>query len=107
MLPSEDPLDSPGLDVVAYINKLFPTEASLGGLEDSMSVLGGQVAGIDEDMRKMVRSQTQVGGDAAAALEEAQTAILQLFNQMRDIKNAAEESEDVQDIVSASKGGKK
>ena len=95
VMPSEDPLDSPGLDVVAYINKLFPTEASLGGLEDSMSVLGGQVAGIDEDMRKMVRSQTQVGGDAAAALEEAQTAILQLFNQMRDIKNAAEESEEM------------
>ena len=95
VMPSQDPLDSPGLDVVVYINKLFPTEASLGGLEDSMGMLSGQVASIDEDMRRMVRSQTQVGGDAAAALEEAQTAILQLFNQMRDIKNAAEESEDM------------
>ena len=95
VMPSQDPLDSPDLDVVVYINKLFPTEASLGGLEDSMGMLSGQVANIDEDMRRMVRSQTQVGGDAAAALEEAQTAILQLFNQMRDIKNAAEESEDM------------
>ena len=95
VMPSQDPLDSPDLDVVVYINKLFPTEASLGGLEDSMGMLSGQVASIDEDMRRMVRSQTQVGGDAAAALEEAQTAILQLFNQMRDIKNAAEESEDM------------
>lgn len=95
VMPSQDPLDSPDLDVVVYINKLFPTEASLGGLEDSMGMLSGQVTSIDEDMRRMVRSQTQVGGDAAAALEEAQTAILQLFNQMRDIKNAAEESEDM------------
>ena len=61
VMPSQDPLDSPGLDVVMYINKLFPTEASLGGLEDSMGMLSGQVAGIDEDMRRMVRSQTQVG----------------------------------------------
>ena len=38
-----------------------------------------QVGAIDEDMREMVRSQTGVGGEAAAALEEAQTAIIQLF----------------------------
>ena len=30
-------------------------------------------------MREMVRTQTAVGGDAAGALEEAQTAIIQLF----------------------------
>ena len=54
-----------------------------------------KVTNIDEDMRRMVRSQTQVGGDAAAALEEAQTAIIQLFSQIREIKNAAEESEEM------------
>ena len=43
VLPSEDPLDSPDLDVVTYINKMFPTEASLAGLEDSMSCLQLQV----------------------------------------------------------------
>ena len=42
-----------------------------------------------------MRSQTQVGGDAAAALEEAQSAIIQLFSQIREIKNAAEESEEM------------
>ena len=57
VMPSQDPLDSPDLDVVVYINKLCPTEASLGGLEDSMGMLSGQVASIDEDMRRMVRSQ--------------------------------------------------
>ena len=95
VLPSDDPLDSPDLDVVAYINKLFPTEQSLTGLEDSMSLLSCQMHNIDADMRRMVRSQTQVGGDAAAALEEAQTAIIQLFSQIREIKNAAEESEEM------------
>ena len=95
VLPSEDPLDSPDLNVVTYINKLFPSEQSLVGLEDTMADLSCQVSNIDEEMRLMVRSQTQVGGDAAAALEDAQTAIIQLFGQIREIKNAAEDSEEM------------
>ena len=95
VLPSEDPLDSPELDVVNYINKLFPTEQSLVGLEDTMADLHCQVSSIEDEMRLMVRSQTQVGGDAAAALEDAQTAIIQLFSQIREIKNAAEDSEEM------------
>ena len=59
VLPSDDPLDSPDLDVVSYINKMFPTEQSLTGLEDSMSELSCQMQNIDADMRRMVRSQTQ------------------------------------------------
>merc|ERR1719483_909692 len=93
VLPSKDPLDTPDLDVVQYINKLFPTEQSLTGLDETMADLNSQVGTIDEDMRDMVRSQTAVGGDAAAALEEAQSAIIQLFSQIRDIKNKAGESE--------------
>ena len=95
VLPSDDPLDSPDLDVVNYINKLFPSEQSLVGLEDTMADLNCQVTNIEDEMRLMVRSQTQVGGDAAAALEDAQTAIIQLFSQIREIKNAAEDSEEM------------
>ena len=53
-----------------------PMEQSLSGLEDSISLLQCQVASTDQEMRTLVRSQTQVGGDAAAALEEAQSAII-------------------------------
>jgi archaellum component FlaC len=118
VLPSTDPLDQvsptfrsflqsessfelcfiglalqPDLDVVQHINQLFPSEQSLAGLDDTMADLGCQVSAIEEEMRDMVRSQTAVGGDAAAALEEAQAAIVQLFSQIRDIKNKAGESE--------------
>ena len=37
---------------------------------------------IEDEMREMVRAQTAVGGDAAGALEEAQTAIIQLFRRV-------------------------
>ena len=58
-----------------------------------MSDLNCQVVSIEDDIREMVRNQTAEGGDAAAALEEAQSAIIQLFSQIRDIKNKAGESE--------------
>ena len=39
--------------------------------------------------RRIVRNQTNVGKDAATALEEAQTAIAELFTQIRDIKDSS------------------
>jgi len=93
VLPSTDPLDQPGLDTTLYINNIFPTEQSLAGLEDYMSCVSVQVSDLEDEMREMVRSQTQVGGDAAAALQHAQGSILQLFGQIRDIKNKAGQSE--------------
>ena len=41
--------------------------------------------------RRIVRNQTNVGKDAATALEEAQTAIAELFTQIRDIKASTAE----------------
>jgi len=93
VLPSDDPLDQPDLDCVQYINNLFPSEQSLNNLDVTIDELNFKVTTIDEEMREIVRSQTAVGGDAAAALEEAQAAIIQLFSQIRDIKNKASESE--------------
>ena len=57
-----------------------------------MSDLNCQVVSLEDDMREMVRSLTAVGG-ATATLEEAQSAIVQLFSQIRDIKNKVGESE--------------
>lgn len=93
VLPSDDPLDKPDLNVVDYINSLFPTEQSLAGLDDTINEYEMKIENIDAETRDMVRSQVSVGGDAAAALEEAQQAILQLFSQIRDIKSKAGESE--------------
>ena len=76
--------------MVGHINQLFPTEQSLAGLDDTMADLNCQVrtmhlhlhlqvTAIEEDMREMVRSQTAVGGDAAAALEQ----VLSPFHHLR------------------------
>jgi len=48
---------------------------------------------LDEDVRVVVRGQTNVGEEGRHSLEEAQNAILQLFTKIRDIKDKAEKSE--------------
>ena len=71
IFPSDDPLDAPDFDPVDYINEMFPTEQSLVNLDDVLSDYKCKIHVIDEDMRRIVRGQTNVGEDAAASLEEA------------------------------------
>ena len=50
---------------------------------------------LDDEVRTVVRGQTNVGEDGRQALEEAQKAILQLFSRIKDIKDKAEKSEEM------------
>ena len=50
---------------------------------------------LDDEIRTVVRGQTNVGEDGRQALEEAQRAILQLFSKIKDIKDKAEKSEEM------------
>ena len=93
VLPSDDPLDQPDFSTVDYINQCFPTEQSLNNLDDQVTDMKFKIQCIDDDIRRIVRTQTHVGQDAASSLDEAQTAIIQLFTQIRDIKQKAGESE--------------
>ncbi|XDV32284.1 hypothetical protein PO909_003142 [Leuciscus waleckii] len=52
-----------------------------------------QVTRLDDNIRTVVRGQTNVGQDGRQALEEAQKAIQQLFGKIKDIKDKAEKSE--------------
>jgi hypothetical protein len=60
VLPSSDPLDRPDLNVVEYINTLFPTEQSLAGLDETIGDLNARVEEIEQETRNMVRSQVGV-----------------------------------------------
>ena len=65
---------------------MLSIEQSLNNLDDVMAEMRFKVQCVDDDIRRIVRNQTNVGKDAATALEEAQTAIAELFTQIRDIK---------------------
>lgn len=95
VLPSTDPLDQPDFNAVVYINSLFPTEQSLSNIDDVINNMECKIRTIDDEIRTVVRGQTNVGQDGRAALEEAQKVIRQLFVHIADIKAKAEQSEEM------------
>uniref|UniRef100_A0A8C5H9X3 Vps53 N-terminal domain-containing protein n=1 Tax=Gouania willdenowi TaxID=441366 RepID=A0A8C5H9X3_GOUWI len=100
VFPSQDPLDRADFNAVEYINTLFPTEqfkssklfVCFCGVSQVIFcfTLGRR---LDDNIRTVVRGQTNVGQDGRQALEEAQVAIQQLFGKIKDIKDKAEKSE--------------
>lgn len=57
---------------------------------------------LDDDIRTVVRGQTNVGEEGKVALEEAQAAILELFSKIKDIKDKAEKSEEMVSLFTIS-----
>ncbi|KAK7481576.1 hypothetical protein BaRGS_00027225 [Batillaria attramentaria] len=95
VLPSNDPLDRPDFNPVDYINTLFPTEQSLANIDDVVNKIRGKIWRLDDEIRGVVRGQTNVGEEGRQALVEAQRAIQDLFTKIKDIKDKAEKSEEM------------
>ena len=93
VFPSQDPLDRADFNAVDYINNLFPTEQSLSNIEEVISDFQGKIHHLDSEIKSCIRSQSGVSANGAAALEEAQVAICQLFARIKDIRAKAEKSE--------------
>ncbi|XP_075417359.1 vacuolar protein sorting-associated protein 53 homolog [Tenrec ecaudatus] len=93
VFPSQDPLDHADFNAVEYINTLFPTEQSLANIDEVVNKIRLKIRRLDDNIRTVVRGQTNVGQDGRQALEEAQKAIQQLFGKIKDIKDKAEKSE--------------
>ncbi|XP_055751775.1 vacuolar protein sorting-associated protein 53 homolog isoform X2 [Salvelinus fontinalis] len=93
VFPSQDPLDRADFNSVEYINTLFPTEQSLANIDDVVNKIRLKIRRLDDNIRTVVRGQTNVGQDGRQALAEAQVAIGQLFGKIKDIKDKAEKSE--------------
>ncbi|XP_067145474.1 vacuolar protein sorting-associated protein 53 homolog isoform X2 [Centruroides vittatus] len=93
VLPSTDPLDRTDFNAVDYINTLFPNEQSLSNIDDVIGRMKLKIRQLDDEIRTVIRGQTNVGCDGKEALEEAQKSIQQLFARIKDIKDKAEKSE--------------
>nr|CAB3267648.1 vacuolar protein sorting-associated protein 53 homolog [Phallusia mammillata] len=93
VFPSSDPLEQPNFNVVDYINNLFPTEQSLASIDDVVAKVEGKIKHLDHDIKTAVRKQTTAGVDGQQALEEAQLAIHELFAKIKNIKDRADQSE--------------
>ncbi|XP_049882598.1 vacuolar protein sorting-associated protein 53 homolog isoform X2 [Pectinophora gossypiella] len=88
-----DQFDSAEFDPVAYINKVFPTEQSLAGVESAAARCEFHLASVEGDIRRLVRAQAQQRDAGQRALLQATAWIGELAGQVADINKAAERSE--------------
>ena len=84
---------SPEFDPVAFLNRLFPDESSLAGVDPLVQKLRLRVRRVDDEILAAVRSQSTGGARAKADLAQAQSAIGSLEHRVADIKRKAETSE--------------
>ena len=93
VIPSSDAFDDPAFDPTAHINRLFPTEDSLAGVETQMQELQEKMKVLDEEVLQTVRTQTSAGSTARKDLESGRQSVQELFGKVREIKSKADASE--------------
>ncbi|KAH8377947.1 hypothetical protein KR093_008046 [Drosophila rubida] len=91
----QDPMDAPDFNTVDYINQLFPNEQSLAAIDETIQRMQCEVSLIDDNIRSVVRGQTNTGQDGQLALCEAQKVISSLFSHIIDVKTRAERTEEM------------
>lgn len=88
-------MDAPDFNTVDYINQLFPNEQSLATIDETIQRMQCEVSLIDDNIRSVVRGQTNTGQDGQLALCEAQKVISSLFSHIIDVKTRAERTEEM------------
>ncbi|KAK7843666.1 vacuolar protein sorting-associated protein 53 a [Quercus suber] len=76
-----------------YINQMFPTEASLSGVEPLMQKIKSEINHVDSGILAAVRQQSNSGTKAKEDLAAATLAVEELMYKIREIKSKAEQSE--------------
>ncbi|KAG2684953.1 hypothetical protein I3843_10G096100 [Carya illinoinensis] len=76
-----------------YINQMFPTEASLSGVEPLMQKIHSEIRRVDAGILAAVRQQSNSGTKAKEDLAAATGAVEELMYKIREIKSKAEQSE--------------
>uniref|UniRef100_A0A915IDW9 Vps53 N-terminal domain-containing protein n=1 Tax=Romanomermis culicivorax TaxID=13658 RepID=A0A915IDW9_ROMCU len=93
IINDEDPFAQADFDVTSYVNQLFPTEQSLGSIDDVMTRLKSEVQNVDSEIADIVQCQSTASLDGQKAVFDAKAAIQDLFSQVREIKAKTEMSE--------------
>ncbi|KAL7148335.1 hypothetical protein ABFS83_06G171600 [Erythranthe nasuta] len=76
-----------------YINQMFPTEASLSGVEPLMQKIHSEIRKVDAEILTAVRQQSNSGTKAREDLAAATHAVQELIFKIQAIKTKAEQSE--------------
>ncbi|XP_015792106.1 vacuolar protein sorting-associated protein 53 homolog [Tetranychus urticae] len=101
VLVSDDPLDQCDFDAIEYINTIFPTEQSLTNIDDVLSKMKDKIRNLDQDIRRVVRGQSDVETEGRAALDEVRRVIGVLTSNIGEMKEQAKKSEQMVNEITA------
>lgn len=101
VLVSDDPLDQCDFDAIDYINTIFPTEQSLTNIDDVLSKMKDKIRNLDQDIRRVVRGQSDVETEGRAALDEVKRVIGVLTSNIGEMKEQAKKSEQMVHEITA------
>uniref|UniRef100_A0A673KKE1 Vacuolar protein sorting-associated protein 53 homolog n=1 Tax=Sinocyclocheilus rhinocerous TaxID=307959 RepID=A0A673KKE1_9TELE len=93
VFPSQDPLDRADFNAVEYINTLFPTEQSLANIDEVVNNIRLKIRRLDDNIRTVVRGQTNVGQDGRQKKPETPLEPTNPF--LEDEDNVSEKDEDL------------
>ena len=100
-----DELDGPAFDVVAFINRKFPDEASLSSLDAVIAAYDAEIQALDQTILESVREQSTAGSLAARDIRDASESIDVLQHKIREIQMKAKATEQlVNDICKDIRG---
>uniref|UniRef100_A0AAR2M4E0 Vps53 N-terminal domain-containing protein n=1 Tax=Pygocentrus nattereri TaxID=42514 RepID=A0AAR2M4E0_PYGNA len=95
VFPSQDPLDRPDFNAVEYINTLFPTEQSLANIDEVVNKIRLKIRRLDDNIRTVVRGQTNVGQDGRQKRPETPLESTNPFLEDESEDNVSEKDEDL------------
>ncbi|XP_074604263.1 vacuolar protein sorting 53 [Brevipalpus obovatus] len=101
VLSSDDPLDQCDFNSIDYINDIFPTEQSLTNIDDTLSKMKGKILSLDQEIRCVVRGQSDVESEGRAALEDVRRVISILTTNIGQMKEQAKKSEQMVGEITA------
>ena len=100
----QDELDLPDFDPVEYINRRFPDEDSLAGLDACTARFEAEIKALEKELHSAVRGQALAAAKASQDLSDARGSISDLVGKVADIKAKAEKSEDMVQVRRSLRG---
>ncbi|CAG8578254.1 11332_t:CDS:10 [Diversispora eburnea] len=93
ILQINDPLDGADFNPIEYLNQMLPDEHALTSIDVTGKKLQTKMRQLEADIRELTKMQINCGQRGAEEVAEAKRAIEELFNQIRQIKEKASQSE--------------
>merc|ERR1739848_420649 len=81
-----DHIETKAFSATEYLNKLFPNEQSLSGLDEFLVKLRRRIRKVNDEILVAVRQQSQTGSRAKDDLDQAQNGIEDLSQRITEIK---------------------